>query len=167
LLLAPFVLGIEPARRTLGITVPFRKTVRSDTRLGHAPVVALPEGFQDLLRCDRRLVEAHADRVVYRVCDRRDHGVERTLAGLFRPEWPLRVDALDHDGLERRRVERGRQLVVEQRRLLVETAAEDLLLRDYLSVSHVRGALDLPLDVRRVERAAAVVRGRARAAGSR
>ena len=40
----------------------------------------------------------------------------------------------------------------------MQATAEHLLLADDLPVTHVRGALDLALDVGRVERAAAVVR---------
>ena len=42
----------------------------------------------------------------------------------------------------------------------MQSATEDLLLADDLAVAHVGRALDLTLHVRRVERAAAVVRGR-------
>src|SRR5438094_3902516 len=157
----------QAPERALRIRLAVAEAVGTDAVLRDAPVVAQAERVEDLLRCDGRLVEAHADRVVHRVRDRGDDRVERSLARLLRTERPLRVDRLHDDRLERRRVERGRQLVVEERRLLVQAAAEDLFLHDDLAVPHVRGAFDLPLDVRRVERAGAVVRRRERVGGKR
>src|SRR3989442_6521979 len=142
----------EPPERALRIRLAVAEAVGTDPVLRHAPVVAQAERVEDLLRGDRRLVEAHADRVVHRVRDRGNDRVERSLARLLRTERSLRVDRLDDDRLERRRVERGRQLVVEERRLLVQPAAEDLLLHDDLAVAHVRRSLDLALDVRGPDR---------------
>ena len=42
----------------------------------------------------------------------------------------------------------------------MESAAKDLLLTDDLAVSHVGRPLDLTLDIRGIQRATAVVRGR-------
>src|SRR5205823_10718390 len=150
----------EPAERSLRISFAGVKPVWSDPLLALAPPIAFSERSQDLLRGDRSLVEAHADRVVHRVGDGRDHGVQRSLSGLLRAERTFGVDALDHDRFQYGCIERGWDLVVEERRLLVQAAAEDLLLADDLAVAHVRRTLDLPLNVRRIERAAAIVRRR-------
>src|SRR5256712_854615 len=157
----------QAPERALRIRLAVAEAVGTDAVLRDAPVVAQAERVEDLLRCDGRLVEAHADRVVHRVRDRGDDRVERSLARLLRAEGSFRVDRLHDDRFERGRVERGRQLVVEERRLLVQAAAEDLFLHDDLAVPHVRGAFDLPLDVRGVERAAAVVRRRELVDGKR
>src|SRR5687768_4647000 len=149
----------EPALRAAWIALPLREPGRADAILRHSAVVALAERVEDLLRRDRRLVETDPDRVVDRVRDRGHDGVQRTFAGLLRAERPLRVDGLDDDRLEHGGIERRRDLVIQQRRLLVQPATEDLLLADDLAVSHVGGSFDLAFDVDRIEGAAAVVRG--------
>ena len=60
--------------------------------------------------------------------------------------------------MDLRRLERGRALVLEQRRDLVHALAEHLLLHQDLAEAHVDRALDLPFDEQRVQRAADVVR---------
>jgi len=149
----------EPAERALRIALARVKPVGADPRFSLAATVAFAERVQDLLRGDRRFVEADADGVVDRIGDRRDHRVQRAFPGLLRAERTFGVDAFDDDRLEDGSVERGRDLVVEERRLLVEAAAEDLLLADDLAVPHVGRTFDLALDVRGIQRAAAVMRG--------
>ena len=51
-------------------------------RVGPKRLLRLAERLQDLLRRDRHLVDAHADRVVDRVGDRRHHRQQRPLARL-------------------------------------------------------------------------------------
>ena len=91
------------------------------------------------------------------VRDRRDHRQERPLARFLGAERALRVVGLDEDRVDLGRLERGRTLVVEHRRLLVQILPEDLLLHQGLADAHVHRALDLPLDQQRVQRAADVV----------
>src|ERR1700682_848186 len=106
--------GGETAHGTTAIALAVAKAIGPDAILRRAALVALAERVEDLVGCARRLIDAHADGVVHRVRDRRDDRVERTFAGLFRPEWTLAVVGLDDDRLELRRVERGRQLVIEK-----------------------------------------------------
>ena len=81
------------------------------------------EGLEHLVRRDRHLVDAHADRVVDRVGDGGDDGQQRPLPRFLGAERPLGIVGLDQDGVDLRRLERGRALVVEQRRDLVQALA--------------------------------------------
>src|SRR5438067_13477368 len=88
-------------------------------------LLARLESTQDLVRRDWRTIESDADSIVYRVGYRRNHRRERSLADFLRPEWPFGVERLDNHAVEIGRVEAGRDLVLEKRRLLVQALAED------------------------------------------
>ena len=86
--------------------------------------------------------------------------MQRALAGLLRAVRAVRVVALYDDRRDVRRVERRRDPVVEEVRRAQEAAVVDgVRLHLRLGRAHVDAALDLPLDERRVQRLAAVVRG--------
>src|SRR5204862_8324967 len=86
----------EAPQRAFRVGFPVAEPIGTDPRLREAAVVPFAEGVEDLLGGDRRLVEAHPDRVIDRVGDRRNDRIERTFTGLFGTERAFRVDAL-HD----------------------------------------------------------------------
>src|SRR5687767_2521823 len=84
-----------------------RKPVRIVTGIccGNSILPFLPESFQNLLRGDGVVPEAHADRVVQRVGDRRPDGDDRVLADALGAERPAGIGrGLQEDGADRRHV---------------------------------------------------------------
>ena len=84
------------------------------------------ERLQDLLRRDRHLVDAHADRIVNRVRDRGHHREQRPLADLLRAERPAWIRVLHQLGEHLRHVERRRALVFQHRREFVHERVRQL-----------------------------------------
>ena len=90
--------------------------------------------------------------------------MKRPLAGLLGAVGSLRVDRLDDQRFDFRRVQAGRDAVVEERGRIVEAGApllrglEDVLLHERLAEAHVDRALHLALHQHRVQGAPAVVR---------
>ena len=74
----------------------------------------LPQGREDLGGGEGEVGQADPDGVEHGVGDGRDRGVQRSLAGLLCSVGPLRIEALDDEGVQLGRVDRGRQPVVEQ-----------------------------------------------------
>src|SRR5262249_20896865 len=66
-----------------------RQLVGTDAR--RLALTAELERAEDLLGSDRNLVDSHADRVVHRVRDGRDHRQERPLPSFLGPEWSLGI----------------------------------------------------------------------------
>ena len=81
------------------------------------------ERAQYLVERDRKLVDAHADRVVDRVRDSRHHRQKRSLPHFLRAERAVRIRILDEHGIHFRHVERSEALVFEERRNLVDERA--------------------------------------------
>src|SRR5690348_3740702 len=71
-------------------------------------------GSQHTLGREGGLAQAHADRVINRICDRRNRRRERALTAFFCAEWPLGIDALDDERLDFRRLDRRWAAVFEQ-----------------------------------------------------
>src|SRR5579862_4456920 len=119
----------------------------------------LAQRFQDVGGGNGYLVEADADGVVDGVGEGGWEGVERTFAGFFGAVGALGIVCLDQNYLDLGRLQEGRNLVIQQRGLLVQAATEDLLLAQALGQAHVDAAFDLCLSVGVVQGLAKVVRG--------
>jgi hypothetical protein len=120
---------------------------------------------QHLGRRERQPIAADAERVMDGIGDRGHARMERPLTRLLGAVRALGIDALDDQALQLRRVECGRDAVVEQARPVVQARAvtdrgrlEAVALEQRLAEAHVGAALHLPLDRDRRERAPAIVR---------
>src|SRR6185503_18984958 len=82
---------------------------------GADPLVFLLQGSQHLVGRDRDLVDAHTDRVVDRVRDRRHHRQQWSLPDFLGAVGTIRIRILDQRDFDLGHVERGEALVIEHR----------------------------------------------------
>src|SRR5262249_57207637 len=91
---------------------------------GCARLVRSAQEAEQLARMEGELGEPNPHCVVDRVRDRRDDGMKRTFARLLGAVRPLWISGLDDHRGELRRVETGRNPVIEERWTAVETRGQ-------------------------------------------
>ena len=109
--------------------------LRTDTAcfLGSVTVVSrffFIQRFQDLFRCEWRGVHAYTDRVVDRIGNGRDGGMERPFSGFFGAERPFGIYRFDNDRFDLRCIKNSRDLVFQNGRVAVQPVLkEDMFLK--------------------------------------
>src|SRR5712691_9860165 len=123
--------------------------------------IALLERLENLRRRHRQLSEADAGGVFHRVGDRPERRDDGRLADAAHAVRMARVRDLDEDRVDHRHVGRHRHPVVEEARVLqLAVGAVDVLLVQRPADTLYGPALELSLDVRRVEGAAGILSDR-------
>ncbi len=114
---------------------------------------------QNSLRCKRRLMQAHPDRIVDCVCNRRDRRRQRSLAAFFCAKRTFGIDALHNDRLDLWRFHRRWAAILKQPGIHQHAVFPDHFFGEGLPHAHPHRTDDLAFYGNRIQRAPAVVSG--------